>query len=581
MSKNNDAKPEVTLNYPGELVPPPEPPYGSRLEHNVYVAMRDGVRIAVDIYLPEEEGTYPALLSLSPYMQDIQRKPPHWSHAIESGATSFYVPKGYVHVIAQGRGGGRSQGQWRWLDQKEGTDGYDLIEWIAAQPWCTGSVGMIGDSYWSWSQYAAAIAQPPHLKCICPCDGTTDIYRDVCYQGGLYNHQFLGNWTEYVAAQTAWPGPVEGKLPPMNLQYELMARPYDGPWYRERSAWPKLDHINTPVMAICPQGGHMHFRGQLWGFPLITAPKKLMVVPPTGFWSHMHYLTNRALNRQMLRWYDYWLKGIDTGIMDEPMVAIFDSATRQWRYEDEYPIGRTEWTKLYLSAGSGGTAKEPPYGCLDTEPPGNEKPDSYRMPDSYDRLVEGKPVLAYLTAPLDKDLRIWGPLSFNLFGASSRIDTAWHVKVAEITTDGRVVPLTRGVLKASFREIDETLSTIGQPFHPFERQDLLEPGKIYEFQIELRPVFRTIRAGDQIRVEIASEDIQYSNPIRQVDVQLLPWPVENTVFHDAEHPSHLLLPAIPDAPEKRPVESPLADIEWPLLPGAWLPNTDGWPLTDD
>jgi putative CocE/NonD family hydrolase len=129
--KDKPAKPAITLNYPEQLVRPPKPPIGVHLEHNVYVAMRDGARLAVDIYLPDKPGVYPALLSLAPYMQDIQQKPPHWSHAIESGATSFYVPRGYVHVIAQGRGGGLSQGQWRWFDEKERTDGYDLIEWIA------------------------------------------------------------------------------------------------------------------------------------------------------------------------------------------------------------------------------------------------------------------------------------------------------------------------------------------------------------------------------------------------------------------------------------------------------------------
>lgn len=572
MTESETPRPAVSPIHPPELVQaPPVPVAGIEVDADVYVTMRDGVRLAVDIYRPEQDGRYPALLSLSPYNKEIQRKPPHWSHAIESGATSFYVPKGYVHVIAQGRGGGLSQGQWRWFDEKERTDGYDLIEWIAAQPWCSGAVGMIGDSYWSWSQYIAAASQPPHLKCICQCDATTDLYRDACYQGGIYNAEFMNNWINYHTNMFAWPGPVEGKLPPMNLHYEIATHPYDGPWYWERSAWTKLDRIRTPVMSIVPQGGAMHMRGQLAGFCEIHAPKKLLVVPPTGFWSHMRYLTDRNLNRQMLRWFDCWLKGIDTGILAEPQVAIFDSGTRTWRYEDEYPLARTEWTKLYLAG-----------AALDRAAPvGDEVPDLYRMPDSYAQLAAGKPALAYTSAPADKPLVLYGPVSLALYASSSQIDTAWFVKLADLQPDGTARALSRGILKASFREVDPARSQPGRPFHPFLKQDLLEPGKIYEFQIELRPIFHTLKPGHRLQLQIASEDIQYNNPLRQLDVLLLPWPVENAVYHDAAHPSHLLLPVVPDAPEIKPVASPVADIDWPLMPGSWSPNTDGWPLTGE
>ena len=140
-------RPQVDYIYPDIYVRSPQPPAGTSLDEHVYVAMRDGIRLCVDIYQPQTAGRYPVLLSLSPYSKDIQQRPPHWSHAIESGATGFYAAHGYVHVIAQGRGAGRSQGQWRWFDEKERTDGHDLIEWIAQQPWCNGNVGMIGDSY--------------------------------------------------------------------------------------------------------------------------------------------------------------------------------------------------------------------------------------------------------------------------------------------------------------------------------------------------------------------------------------------------------------------------------------------------
>ncbi|MSQ51647.1 MAG: CocE/NonD family hydrolase [Betaproteobacteria bacterium] len=450
-------KPGVTPLYPTELVKAPPPLPGVRVIENVYVTMRDGVRLAIDIFMPEKDGKYPALLSTSPYMKDIQRKPPHWSHAIESGATAFYVPKGYIHVVAQGRGAGLSQGRWEWFGNAERTDGYDMIEWIAAQPWCTGRVGMIGDSYWSWTQYHAAIAQPPHLACICQQDSTPDFYRDVAYQGGIFHHQFVA----------------------------------------------------------------------------------------------------------------------------EPDVAIFDGATRQWRYENEYPIKRTRWEKLYFRVNSAGPATQAPYGLLSKEAPGAEAPDKYKMPDSYAQITANKPVVAYATPPLENDLRLWGPMSLTLYGSSTAPDTAWYVKVADLKPDGSVARVTRGILKASFREVDASQSGPGQPFHPFEKQELLEPGKIYEFQIELTPICYTFKKGHRLQVQIASEDIEYNSIHRQVDVMILPWPVENSIHHDAAHPSHLMLPLVPDAPEIKPVAPPVADINWPMPPGSWLPNTDGWPLTGD
>jgi uncharacterized protein len=573
-------KPAVTLRYPKELVRSPRPPAGAVLDESVYVPMRDGIGLAVDVYRPERDGRYPVLLSHSPYIKDIQQQPPQWSHAIESGATTFYLSHGYVHVIAQGRGGGLSQGQWRWFDEKERTDGYDLIEWIAQQPWCDGNVGTIGDSYWSWSQYAAAAAQPPHLKCICLCDGGTDLYRDACYQGGVFNAQFMNQWIPYHTAQFAWPGEVEGKLPPMNLHYEIVTHPCDGPFWRERSAAARLDRIKVPMLSICPQGGLLHFRGQLDGYARIDAPKKLMVVPPTGFWSHLRYLTNKPLNRHMLRWFDHWLKGIDTGIMDEPEVAIFDPGTRRWRYENEYPLRRTQWTKFYLRASDSGPATREPHGVLATEAPGDEVPDTYRMPDSYAQLVANKPVVAYATPVLERDLRVWGPLSLTLYGSSTSIDAAWFAYIVDVAPNGATVQLSRGILRASYRAVDAAKSQPGRPYHPFERQELLEPGKVYQFQIEMRPMFYTFKAGHRLQLQIASEDIQYNNPLRQIDVQLLPWPVENAVHHDGAHPSHLLLPVIPDAEEIRPVPQTLADIDWPLAPGSWMPNTDGHPLRE-
>jgi putative CocE/NonD family hydrolase len=200
------------------------------------------------------------------------------------------------------------------------------------------------------------------------------------------------------------------------------------------------------------------------------------------------------------------------------------------------------------------------------------------MPDSYAQLTAGKAPLAYATAPMEADLKLAGPIALTLYASSSQPDTAFFVSLFDVGPEGPPVPVSVGKLKASFREVHEGLSAPAQPFHPFDRQLLLTPGETYEFRIEMVPAFRTVKKGRRLELRLASEDIGYSNPLRQIDNHLTPWPVENTVRHDRAHPSHLVLPVIPDAPELAPVRAPIADIDWPLVPGNWAPNTDGWPL---
>jgi len=156
----------------------------------------------------------------------------------------------------------------------------------------------------------------------------------------------------------------------------------------------------------------------------------------------------------------------------------------------------------------------------------------------------------------------------------------WFVKVFDVPPNGPPQLATRGILKASFRALDATRSKPGHPYHPFQRQEMMQPNQIYEFQIELSPLCRTFKQGPRIELQVASDDTHYTNILRQIDVQLLPWPVENAVHHDAAHASHLLLPVIPDAAEIRPVEPPLSEVEWPLVPGSWMPHTDEFPLRD-
>ncbi len=545
---------------PVESILPP----GVRFEENVRVPMRDGIKIAVDVYRPEKAGRYPALLSTSAYIKAAQPWPPELSHSIEAGSTFFFVAREYVHVVAQARGSGLSQGQYNWYDRTEQLDGAELIEWIARQPWCNGNVGMLGDSYFGRMQWLIAGEQPPHLKAIAPYDASMDDYRSR-HEGGLIKLGFLGMWGADTTLQCLWPGPVEGKLPPTNLFAEIGSHPDDGPFYWERSGYTKADKIKIPVLNIAAAGSEVHSKSQLWGHKLIKSPNKLLVLPALGFFANVFLIRSKPLNEYISRWYDHWLKGIDTGIMKEPPVAICDSATGEWRYENEYPLARTEWTKFYLRANTTGPATKPPYGLLSLESPQQEAPDSYATPECMQLVFTRRPVLAFSTTPLEKDTRVWGPLSATLYGSSTTTDTAWFVKVCDVAPDEQVTPLTTGVLKASYQEVDQARSAPGQPFHPFRNPARPEPNKIYEYQVEIIPIFHTFKKGHKIWIQIASHDIEYLTPLHtEYTWEMLPIPAKNTVYHDANHPSHILLPIIPDAPIIRPVEPPLSQVKWPM-----------------
>ena len=551
------------------------------LEVNAYVTMRDGVKIAVDIYSPIKKGQYPGILSMSPYPKEIQLWPPVLTHSIEAGNTRFFASKGYVHVIANVRGTGMSQGQFDIFSPEQQQDGAELVEWIATQPWCNGNVGMLGDSYFAIMQNLVATQQPPHLKCIVPCDASSDFYRDYCHKGGLFNSGFFGNWGPDTIALCLWPGPVEGKLPPRNFINDMLQNTEDGPYWWKSSYWTRTSDIKVPVLSIVPQPSTNHSRGQLAAYPNIKSPKKLIVMPGTAAsgTSNVYFIESTPLNEYILKWFDYWLKGINNGIMDEPEVAICDSITNEWRYENEYPIARTQWTKFYLRANPTGPANNPPYGLLSLDAPGDEKPDKYFVgtrspgtqdivssmtPESTNRVNTGKPVLGYATPPLEKDIKISGPISATLYGSSTTRDTAWFVRLGDMAPDGKVTLMTMGVLKASHRAVDPSRSKAGQPFHPHQSPTLPEPNKVYEYQIELTPKFWTFRKGHKIWIQIASDDNSYMLSLHTIfSTELLPIPAENTVYHDGVHLSHLILPVITDASIIKPVGEPLINIKWP------------------
>ena len=576
-----------------DIVYPNPTPQGVTLEKNVRAVMRDGVKMAVDVYRPVQgEGPWPTIFAYSPFQKE---------RFFEGPKPAFYCSHGYVLVQATERGSGFSGGKFEFHGSKAAQDGYDLVEWIAGQSWCTGSVAMMGASGYGVMQWLTAPLNPPHLKCLVVL-ATTDNYRGLCYPGGVFRKPFVLNMVSGLTQAAIWPGPISGKEQPMNTIAEILAHTEDGPfWWEHGGSWTRIARIKCPVLNLVNTPNRLHAIYHLRSYADIMSPKKLVIVP----WTNENYqpwiFETTSFNRYILRWLDYWLKGLDTGIMDEPEVAIYDNGTGKWRHEDEYPLARTRWEKYYLR---GKASETDACGIIGTTPPArDDKPDTYdnlslnaAMAASYG-IVSSAPTrphyAAYLSPPLEEDITVWGPVSFTLYASTTEdvtSDLSFFVKMGEMVPEGvplnpaTGVPETKpeandpftprevqlwswGSLKAKFRELDQNKSRPGMPWHSFQNPRELEQGIVYEFQIELQPVFKTFRKGCMVWLKIASDDALYStldSSSQYVETPLSPENSKISIYHDAEHPSHLFLPVIPYVPEGIPVKPPLCDA----LPGA-------------
>jgi uncharacterized protein len=577
-------------NY--KIVYPNPVPAGVKLEKNVMVTMRDGVQLALDIYRPvEDSGPLPVILAYSSFTKE---------RIFESAKPGFYCRKGYICVQVAERGIGLNQGQFTFQGPKSAEDGYDVIEWIAAQPWCNGSVAMMGASGYGVMQWVTAPLNPPHLKAMVTL-GTTDNYRGLCYPGGVLRKPFVQYLITAMSLNAIWPGPVPGKLPPVNVMAEIISHMEDGPfWLEHGSTRDRISRIQCPVLNIVQAPNRLHCVEHLRSYKDIRSPKKLVLTP----WTNENYqpwiFETLAFNEYILRWLDYWCKGMQNGIMEEPPVAIYDNGLGTWRYESEYPLARTQWKKFYLHAGAAD-------GLIDNAPPLEaESPDVFHnlslnadQATSYGSSVlagqdQGeKRHLVYVSEPLKQDLKLYGPLSLTLYAATAEevtLDWSLFVKMGEMAPQGvplnpvtgqpeikpeasdRFVPpavhiWSWGSLKAKYRETDASLSRPGMPWHSFQHPAELKPNTIYEFQIELQPVFKTFKKGSRLWLKIASDDVLYSTrdaSSQYVEVPQRPNRSEITLYHSRTYPSHLLLPVIPEQAEIAPISPLLAQS----LPGA-------------
>ncbi len=556
-----------------------QPKYKVRVEKDVFIKMRDGTHIAADIYHPDAEGKFPALLSMSCYGKDIQKLPipkgtpidfRAGNAGVEAGNSEFFVTRGYAHIIADSRGTGYSEGKYGYMSMTEQEDGYDLVEWIARQLWCSGNVGMLGMSYFAMIQYLVAAQNPPHLRAIFPFEGSTDIYRSFGYHGGIFDFTFFFQWWHHIPANTMAPLDIpEAELKKMigavknspdiqgnpNVYISLewpeknpimfynAIHPYDGPYYWERSAYTKFDKIRIPTYCLSRWTTWLfHLPGAFSAYQGINAPKKLTIgLPEAGEKEKYEFSVGRPWNEGhdvILRWYDHWLKGIDTGIMDEPPISILIQGTDKWRYENEWPLARTKWTKFYLREREKLTEIPPTSG---------EEPDRFtNLPTLKPR--QKVPCVEYMTEPMAQDLEITGPSALYFHGSLDNQDANWMVEIFDVSPDGSRRLVTMGWLKASHRELDEAKSKPYQPFHPHTRSLPIEPRRVYEYAMEIRETSNVFKAGHRMQLIVKGQDSPYEGPehFREIHYHLLnmkeTW---HTVYHTSQYQSYLLLPVIP------------------------------------
>ena len=573
-----------------------QPVHGIRLEgRDIMVPMRDGKRVAVDIYRPDSEGRFPALLSFAGHNKFLQGQEvieacgnqpawsPLWCGPAEGGDSRYFASRGYVHVIGNMRGFGNSDSGNPLAEGK--TDAYDLIEWMAAQPWCDGNIGMVGISWFGVNQMVAAMTQPPHLKAIFPMDPGNFSFRDI-YPGGVL-HSF---WLHLLKFDVGHPHPH--KLPPEaeplwkaafdNPDYRMysnlfnvlerrgnlatqyfweMLNPYEAEDQSEVEA--AIQSINIPMTTGSGWYAYTykcHLFGSTRAFQTNrnSPMRRLRLGGPAHRprpWNDFH--------DEVVRWYDYWLKGIDTGVADDPPVKVWTMGANRWRTGTDWPLPETHWTKLYLDTWE--RLRWEPFAPGSNE--GVVEPDAFaQMPLKLTRTVQ---CLRYLTPPLAEDVEVTGPLSLHFWAAIDQEDTNWIITIKDVGPDVSVqsaregelerpdVPereVTRGWLKASHRALDAQRSRPGQPWHPFTRsaQERIVPGLVYGYDVEIAPTSNLFQKNHRICVEIAAMDVP-TGIGGDAAVEYIPYhicssrTVMHKVYRDQQHPSHLLIPVIPKA----------------------------------
>lgn len=519
-----------------------------KLEKDVRIPLRDGAYVVADVFRPDAAGRFPAIITMGPYSKDIHFR--DWNPAVdyerlpergpymhwETVNPEWWVPQGYVVIRVDGRGTGKSPGRVRRLSDDEARDFYDAIEWAAAQPWSNGRAAVMGISYFAMNAWRVAALQPPHLAAIVPWEGAVDTYRDAGRHGGIYSNGFNQRWARHVRSHEAGGTGDRAEAPVEAAPPEL---------FTDRAYHiPDLARIKVPVLSAGNWGGvGLHLRGNVEGFLGAGSEHKFLEIHSGDHIAPFYSTEGRLFQKRFL---DQWLHGIDTGILREPRVklAIRRGGDRYtWRYENEWPMARTEWTTLHLDAAAGSLRSDRAAAAVAAR---FSAEAGVRRDDS--RAV-------FASARFERETEFTGPVALKLWISSTADDADLFAIVRKIGADGRevtfpgqsspAIPAAYGWLRASHRKLDPERSLPYRPYHTHDELRKLAPGEIVPLEIEIWPTSAVFEPGERLVLEIASEDDPHIEPfvhthpgdrIRRGTV---------AIHTGGGHDSHLLMPLIP------------------------------------
>ncbi|MBL8269817.1 MAG: CocE/NonD family hydrolase [Steroidobacter sp.] len=532
------------------------------ITERVMVPMRDGIRLSTDILRPAQPGNYPVILMRDPYGGGVPAEAKDW------------VAHGYVFVSQQVRGRGKSEGAF-YPYINEITDGYDTQQWLGSQPWSNGKVGMKGGSYLASAQWLSAHLRAPALVAIAPTVTPFNYHQDVMYTGGALSFASRMAWGFSMGGANIDDATWDKML--MHLPLKTMDKTFgfSVPHWRDWLAHPSYDaywkmfdvesrvsQIDVPSLNIGGwydtflHGTLTSYQGMRdHGYSEKARRGQKLVIGP---WEHFRRseigelqfgpdarIDFEALHR---RWFDHWLKGQDTGFMQEAPVRIFVMGTNRWRDEQEWPLARAQNTKYYLhNGGQLSPSKPAAVSKSDTYiyDPANPVPTRGGSlmargltagPLEQGNLGERDDVLVFSTPKLSKDTEVTGPITVTLYATSSAPDTDFTAKLIDVHPDGKAYNLVDGIIRARYRE-------------SFENPSLIEPGKVYAYSIDLWATSNVFKKGHRIRLDISSSNFPRfdRNPNTGhafgEDAELRK--ATQTIHHSQLYPSHITLPLIP------------------------------------